>query len=64
MKPTFKIQRVKGDRTSQCAWPHWFRLKDLKRLRAEIDEAITSKEKRGDISWPNVHELTNRVEEQ
>ena len=57
MKSTFKIQRVKGNRASQCAWPHWFRIKDLKRLRSEIDEAIASKERLGDISWPHVYIL-------
>lgn len=60
MRTTFKIQRIQGDRTSQCTWPHWFRIQDLKRLRTEIDEAMASKEKLGDGAWPYAYKLNQR----
>lgn len=59
MKSTFKIQRVGKNKASRCSWPHWFRMEDLKRLQAEIDGAIKSKEKLGDSAWPYVYELHN-----
>lgn len=60
MRATFKIQRIQGDKASQCSWPHWFRMQELKRLRAELDETIASKERLGDGAWPYVYELNQQ----
>lgn len=56
MRNTLKIQKVIRDKESKCSWPHWFTLRDLERLRQEIDEAICSKKNIGDAPWPYVYE--------